>query len=406
MRKQSRRSQRHLLARRLNLEPLEDRELLSGLNLVASSALSSPSPYQSKAASARVADNYGGARGQSASSQIMEASANQSLRSDSAPAAGVTGYQRLSPSNGLQSQAAPGANGGSNATRERQAGNRSVVLYDDRLAVREGHAPPTNASQPAPAADPLYSKSDSGQESGNYSAQQGEQQAYDSYSSQEALYSTTAEARVSASAGTTTPNPGTPDPSILAARRLATQALFAAVQASDAPKVLGLRAAEVTVVKTPATLLNTIRNVQAQPSANSEVGGLVARASADERELVPPAEARPTPASPSAGVDFATSASEGSNLLTGILSFDWPAAEAAIERFLDRFDNLPEQLADSRTAVSLARWLGASMAVTLTFDFTRRYLKKRAALGMVLSNGWNGPTSTWFPGMADPVSDG
>jgi hypothetical protein len=406
MRKQSRRSQRHLLARRLNLEPLEDRELLSGLNVVASSALSSPSRYESRSASSRVADSYGGARGQSASSQIIEAGASQSLRSDSAPAAGVAQYQRLSPNNGIQGLAAPGANGGSNATRESQAGNRSFVLYDDRLAAREAHSSPTNGSQPALAADPLYSKSDSGQESGNYSAQQGEHQAYDSSLGQEAEYPTTASARPAASEATATPNPGPPDPSIVAARRLATQSFFAAVRASDAPKVPEQRAPEITVVRTATPSLNTIRNVQAQTPVNSEVGGLVARASDEERELVPPAEARPTPASPSAGVDFATSASEGSNLLTGILSFDWPATEAAIERFFDQFDNLPEQLADSRTAVSLARWLGASMAVTLTFDFTRRYLKKRAALGMVESNGWNGPTSTWFPGMADPVSDG
>jgi hypothetical protein len=97
---------------------------------------------------------------------------------------------------------------------------------------------------------------------------------------------------------------------------------------------------------------------------------------------------------------------QGSNLLTGILPFDWPTAELALQKFFDQLDNLEEQLVDSRTPVSVMRWLAATMAITVTFDVTRRHLRKRAALAGLPADGSNGKTWTWFPGMADPVSDG
>src|SRR5712692_4259558 len=288
MRAQTRRGRSQFVKRRLSVEPLEERQLLSGLNLLASSPPSSLQPSESRSPSPQ-SYSYGGTLEQPASNQAKAASENPALQSDSKPAQAAE-YQKPSVAESLIPSAA----------RANPSGNRAIVLYDDRLSSRASLSSPKPGGQAAAAIEQPYFTSDPKQGIANYSTQDGGQQAYDeSYLSQGAVYPSTNSARPQS------PMPSSPEPAALSIPegRQAAETLVAAAQAADAPKAQGQPALVVTVVrKAETSRLTTGPVVRAPLLANAEAASHVPRARTVERIFAPAVEDQPAVASPSAGL--------------------------------------------------------------------------------------------------------
>jgi hypothetical protein len=87
------------------------------------------------------------------------------------------------------------------------------------------------------------------------------------------------------------------------------------------------------------------------------------------------------------------------NLAAGSLPFDLATLERGAEKFFAQIETLRETLAGSQAAMRLVPWLVAGTLATAAFEFARSRMQPHRGYETALGDAWRDPRRAWFSGL-------